>query len=172
MAVPQSKNELLASMTKSWLSLQKKLDRLPTETVFTPLLEGHAAGTRMSPANLVSYLLGWGEQVLYWHQQEAAGEEIDFPATGFKWSELGRLAQKYYHDYAEITDWLILRAKLEQCYQALVTLVEGYSNEALYLQPWYGKWTRGRMIQFNTASPWKNAASRLNTLLKANTAAK
>ncbi len=50
-------------------------------------------------------------------------------------------------------------------------LVESYSDEALYQQQWYGKWTRGRMIQFNTASPWNNAASRLNALLKTSTAA-
>jgi hypothetical protein len=65
----------------------------------------HVAGSRMSVANLVSYLIGWGEQVLYWHQQEAAGEEVDFPAKGFKWNELGKLAQKYYADYQHITSW-------------------------------------------------------------------
>ncbi|WBT59345.1 ClbS/DfsB family four-helix bundle protein [Kosakonia oryzendophytica] len=172
MAVPQSKDELLASMEKSWLTLQKKLDRIPVDIAFTPLLEGHASGTTMSAANLVSYLLGWGEQVIYWHQQEASEKQIDFPAAGFKWNELGKLAQKYYSDYADITDWLTLRAKLEQCYHALVMLVESYSDEALYQQQWYGKWTRGRMIQFNTVSPWNNATSRLNALLKTSTAAK
>lgn len=165
MAIPQSKDELLAALEKSWLKLQKKLDRIPAETAFTQVLEGHAAGTTMSVANLVSYLLGWGNQVLRWHQQEAAGESIDFPATGFKWNELGALAQKYYSDYADITDWGILRAQLEQCYHALMSLVESYSDDALYHQFWYGKWTRGRMIQFNTASPWSNASARLNVLL-------
>ncbi|MBJ7220840.1 ClbS/DfsB family four-helix bundle protein [Brenneria sp. L3-3C-1] len=43
----------------------------------------------------------------------------------------------------------------------LLALIEAHSDEQLYGQPWYGKWTRGRMIQFNTASPYKNATGRL-----------
>ncbi|MGL6020992.1 MAG: ClbS/DfsB family four-helix bundle protein, partial [Gibbsiella quercinecans] len=48
----------------------------------------------------------------------------------------------------------------------IIALIDGFSDEALYGQPWYGKWTRGRMIQFNTASPYKNASGRLNALRK------
>ncbi|HIE6756534.1 TPA: colibactin self-protection protein ClbS, partial [Escherichia coli] len=45
-------------------------------------------------------------------------------------------------------------------------LIERFSNDELYGKPWYNKWTRGRMIQFNTASPYKNASGRLNKLQK------
>jgi len=56
------KQQLLAAMTKNWEALQKKLARIPPEQAFTPLLEGHAKSTQMSVADLVSYLIGWGEQ--------------------------------------------------------------------------------------------------------------
>lgn len=166
MAVPESKTALLEAMEKSALTLRKKLARVPAEIAYQECLEGHVAGSRMSAANLVSYLIGWGEQVLYWHQQEAAGEEIDFPAKGVKWNELGKLAQKYYVDYQHVTSWPTLLAMLEENQQQLLALVNSYSDDALYHQPWYGKWTRGRMIQFNSASPYKNASARLNVLLK------
>lgn len=166
MAVPESKAALLDAMNKSAITLRKKLDRIPSDIAFELLLEGHVAGTQMSAAHLVSYLIGWGEQVLYWHQQEAAGVEIDFPAKGFKWNELGKLAQKYYTDYAHIQSWSELLEKLDNNQHQLRELVDIYSDEALYHQPWYGKWTRGRMIQFNSASPYKNASGRLNPLLK------
>ncbi|MGK9174682.1 ClbS/DfsB family four-helix bundle protein [Yokenella regensburgei] len=166
MSVPQSRAALLEAMEKSAAALRKKLDRIPAQVAFTPCLEGHAAGTTISPASLVSYLIGWGEQVLYWHHQEASGSEIDFPATGFKWNELGKLAQKYYADYAHIQAWAALLARLEETQRQLRHLVEAFSDEALYHQPWYGKWTRGRMIQFNSVSPCKNASARLNPLLK------
>ncbi|MDH8045884.1 colibactin self-protection protein ClbS, partial [Klebsiella pneumoniae] len=65
------------------------------QLAFEPLLEGHAKGTTISVANLVSYLIGWGELVLHWHDQEAKGKTIIFPEEGFKWNELGRLAQKF-----------------------------------------------------------------------------
>jgi hypothetical protein len=41
-------------------------------------------------------------------------EKIDFPAKGFKWNELGKLAQKYYADYQHITSWPTLLAMLEE----------------------------------------------------------
>lgn len=171
MAVPETKAALLEAMEKSAIALDKKLKRIPPDVAFEAHLEGHVAGTRISAASLVSYLIGWGEQVLYWHQQEAAGEEIDFPAKGFKWNELGKLAQKYYADYAHIQSWAELLTLLENNQRQLRELVEVYSDDALYHQPWYGKWTRGRMIQFNSASPYKNASGRLNALLKTITAA-
>ncbi len=166
MAVPDSKAALLLEMEKSWQSLSKKLTRIPAEVAFALTLEGHASGTQMSAANLVSYLLGWGEQVLTWHYQEDAGKEIIFPAVGYKWNELGRLAQAYYANYASITSWPDLCARLEENHRQLLSLVQRYSDRELYHCPWYGKWTRGRMIQFNTVSPYKNAATRLNVLLK------
>lgn len=166
MAVPQSKAQLLDAMGKSWMALRKKLSRIPENCAFEPLMEGHASGTQMSAANLVSYLIGWGEQVLLWHRQEANGEEIDFPARGFKWNELGRLAQKFYADYADIHSWQQLCGLLEHNHRQLVELIEGYSDAELYHQAWYGKWTRGRMIQFNSVSPYANAGTRLNALLK------
>lgn len=171
MAVPENKAALLEAMEKAAFALNKKLKRIPPVIAFEAHLDGHVAGTKMSVANLVSYLLGWGEQVLYWHQQEAAGGEIDFPAKGFKWNELGRLAQKYYADYAHVQSWPELLKQLEENQHRLRELVETYSDNALYHQSWYGKWTRGRMIQFNSASPYKNASGRLNALLKTVTAA-
>ena len=35
------------------------------------------------------------ELVLKWLERDADGEPIDFSETGFKWNELGRLAQKF-----------------------------------------------------------------------------
>jgi hypothetical protein len=63
---------------KQWKNRQApcaKLIRIPADIAYQQCLEGHVAGSRMSVANLVSYLIGWGEQVLFWHQQEAAGEK-------------------------------------------------------------------------------------------------
>lgn len=165
-SVPEDKQQLLAAMNKNWDALQKKLCRVPADQAFTVQLDGHASGTRMSVANLVSYLIGWGEQVLYWHQQEITQQTIDFPASGFKWNQLGELAQKYYRDYAHITSWPALLEKHAATHQQLIELVESYDNDALYGVHWYNTWTRGRMIQFNTASPYKNAATRLNVLFR------
>ncbi|EPP4622468.1 ClbS/DfsB family four-helix bundle protein [Escherichia albertii] len=166
MSVPESKAALLLEMEKSWNGLTKKLSRIPEEKAFLITMEGHASGTVMSAANLVSYLIGWGEQVLTWHRQEEAGIPIDFPAKDHKWNELGKLAQTFYANYSHVTSWSQLCEMLETNHQQLKSLVERYSDNELDHHPWYGKWTRGRMIQFNTVSPYRNASTRLNALLK------
>ena len=53
----------------------------------------------MSVSDLTAYLIGWGELVLKWHKNKELGKPVDFPETGYKWSELGKLAQKFYTDF-------------------------------------------------------------------------
>ncbi|MCW2482658.1 ClbS/DfsB family four-helix bundle protein, partial [Candidatus Symbiopectobacterium sp. NZEC135] len=99
MAVPQDKAALLAAIDGEFSKLCKEFAQVPAAVVDEPSLPGHAKDTMMSVNNLAAYLLGWNELVLKWLARDAAGEPIDFPETGFKWNELGRLAQKFYHDY-------------------------------------------------------------------------
>lgn len=47
----------------------------------------------MSIHNLVAYLIGWGQLVLKWNDRKSQGHEVDFPETGFKWNELGKMIQ-------------------------------------------------------------------------------
>lgn len=53
----------------------------------------------MSINNLLAYLIGWGELVLKWNKYKTENKPVDFPETGYKWNELGKLAQKFYEDY-------------------------------------------------------------------------
>ncbi|OCG20196.1 hypothetical protein A9G22_10615 [Gilliamella sp. App2-1] len=166
MAIPESKSELIEAINKNYASLVKKLAAVPAQRVFQPIMEGHVKGTTMSVAQLVSYLIGWGELVLSWHVKEANGNEIVFPEVGFKWNEMGKLAQKFYLDYQDITDYKVLLQRLENNKNEIIKLIEGFSDDDLYGVGWCEKYTRGRMIQLNTASPYKNATGRLATLLK------
>jgi hypothetical protein len=166
MAIPASKNELIEAINKNYALLAKKLAAVPAQKVFQPIMEGHAKGTTMSVAQLVSYLIGWGELVLSWHKKEAHGNEIVFPEVGFKWNELGKLAQKFYCDYQDINDYKVLLQRLENNKNEIIKLIEGLNDHDLYGTDWCEKYTRGRMIQLNTSSPYKNATGRLATLLK------
>lgn len=85
---------------------------------------------------------------------------MDFPETGFKWNQLGLLAEKFYYDYACLP-YPDLLARLDSNKAAIAGLLEGLSDADLYGAPWYGKWTLGRMIQLNTSSPYANARIRI-----------
>jgi len=160
MAVPQTKVELLNAMESGFAKLLSELASIPETLATTTDMEGHAKGTTMSVKDLVAYLTGWGELVLKWNRLRAAGEEPDFPETGYKWNELGKLAAKFYRDYDSLS-YVQLLLRFETTHQELMSLVHSLDDGALYGRPWYGKWSLGRMIQFNTASPYANARSRL-----------
>ncbi|THF47974.1 ClbS/DfsB family four-helix bundle protein [Flavobacterium supellecticarium] len=160
MAVPTDKTALIDAIQINYGKLKKELSTIPVELTVSKELEGHSKGTQMSLHNLVAYLVGWGELVLKWNQKMDAGEAVDFPETGYKWNELGKLAQKFYSDYEEI-EWTTLLQRLDQTVDRILALIESKTNAVLYEQSWYEKWTLGRMIQFNTASPYTNARGRI-----------
>lgn len=160
MAVPQNKDELLKAINGNFDKLRRELADVPHNVVRDKGLEGHAKGTMMSVSDLVAYLVGWNELVLKWLDRDETGQPTDFPETGFKWNELGLLAQKFYRDY-EAVPYQQLVEQLEAAKHRIVTLIEARSDDELYGRPWYEKWTKGRMIQFNTSSPYDNARGRL-----------
>jgi len=160
MAVPINKDELLEAITANYDKLKKELLSIPVELTTLKELEGHSKGTLMSINNLMAYLVGWGELVLKWNYKKANNEAVDFPETGYKWNELGKLAQKFYKDY-EDNSFEELLVKLDHTVVSIITFIKSKSNHELYEIPWYEKWTLGRMIQFNTASPYTNARGRI-----------
>lgn len=160
MGVPKNKTELLADIEKTYSKLVEDLKSIPLDMTTQLTLPGHAKNTFMSVNNLISYLIGWGELVLKWHKKTNKGQVVDFPETGYKWNELGLLAQKFYKDYENLDNKKLLK-RLDKTIQKLQMLIECHSNVELYKREWYGKWTMGRMIQFNTSSPYKNARGRI-----------
>lgn len=168
MAVPGSKAELLSAIATSFDKLMQDCERVPPERARELSMAGHVAGSVMSPADLIGYLIGWNELVLKWLDRDDRGETVDFPETGFQWNQLGALTQKFYRDHHAL-DWPELLLRLSRAQAGLMRAVAARSEDELYGRPWYGKWTKGRMIQFNSASPYANARGRLRRWLKERT---
>lgn len=164
MAVPADRDQLLRAIDRTFDALYKDLLAVPPDRTGEPVMDGHAKGTRMSVSDLVSYLIGWNELVLKWLARDAAGLPVDFPETGFKWNELGRLAGKFYDD-TRGTAYPDLLARLRKARDGIVVEIAARDNPTLYGRPWCGKWTMGRMVQFNSSSPYDNARRRLRRFL-------
>lgn len=167
MGVPQTKLELLSAIDKSFSRLNGYLNSIPPELTLDKSMEGHAKGADMSVRDLVSYLLGWNALVVKWIVRDANGQPVDFPETNYKWNQLGLLAQKFYIDYKEL-NYSSLIGDLQSVNDKIVELIDERTDEDLYEKPWYGKWTMGRMISFNTSSPYANANGRLRKWAKNN----
>lgn len=166
MAVPTSKAELLAAVAKTFNRLLDDLNTVPQDRARETTMSGHLRGTHMSPSNLVAYLIGWNELVLKWLDRDDRNEPVEYPEVGFKWNQLGLLAQKFYADYDGF-DWHELLARLADVETRLTVSITARSDDELYGNAWYGKWTKGRMIQFNSSSPYANARNRIRAWLKA-----
>jgi hypothetical protein len=167
MAVPASKDALLEAIHSSYAKLMKDLSTVPADRTGERTLEGHVRDTQMSVHDLIAYLTGWNELVLKWHAWREAGAAVDFPETGYKWNQLGQLAQKFYADYADLPFERLLE-RFAAAKDHLVDLIERHDDAALYGEPWYENYTMGRMIQFNTSSPYANARGRLRKWKKEN----
>jgi hypothetical protein len=160
MAIPKDKDELRIAIVDNYKKLAAELSNIPIDLTDSKELEGHSINTFMSIKDLVAYLVGWGQLVLKWNDRKSKGLEVDFPETGYKWNELGRLAQKFYQDY-ENDDFKALNTKLDKTTNEILKIIESKTNLELYEMAWYDKWTFGKMIQLNTSSPFKNAKDRI-----------
>lgn len=167
MAVPKDKQALLDAIVTAYRKLADELAGIPVERARETTMEGHVRDTQMSVADLVAYLIGWHLLVLKWHDASKRGIPVDLPETGYKWNELGRLAQTFYADHAS-QDYPTLLRQFTDVHGRIVALVEDETHASLYGASWYGKHTLGRMIQLNTSSPCANARARLRKWKRCN----
>ena len=165
MPIPSSKTELLDAIAQRFMKLNQALDTVPTELFDDKSMEGHVKGTLISPNNLVSYFIGWNNLVLKWLEYDDIGKNIVFPEVGYKWNQIGQLAQKFYTDGSGQT-FNKNRIHLMQAKGRLVVEISNRTNQELYGALWYRKWTKGRMIQLNSASPYENARGRVRKWLR------
>lgn len=166
MAVPINKKELQKAIISNYTKLKKELLTIPFEKTSINELEGHSKGTLMNINNLISYLVGWGELVIKWNEKKDNNEAVDFPETGYKWNELGKLAQKFYSDYRNWSFQDLLNEH-EKVNNDILSLINSLNNDRLYQINWYNQYTLGRMIQFNTSSPNQNVRKKIRKFEKA-----
>ena len=138
MPIPISKTELLDAIAQRFIKLGRTLDAVPTKFFDDESMEGHVKGTLISPNNLVSYLIGWNKLVLKCQEYDNIGRNIIFPEVGYKWSQIGQLAQKFYTDGSGQT-FNKNRINLMQAKDRLVREISNRTNQELYGALWYRK---------------------------------
>ena len=165
-SIPANKADLLLAIETAFDKIFKDYQRIPTEmSRILGVESGHKAGL-ISVSDSLVYLIGWGRLVLNWHQLKADNQDVDFPATGFAWNQLGELAQHFYRTYQ---DWQYdeLLQEFESVTQQVLALIEACDPNSLYQAGWYNDWSQGRMIQLNTSSPMKSMRTKVRRFIKA-----
>jgi hypothetical protein len=160
-SVAKNKEELVDAIKSTYEKLRMEFDNIPENLVDEQSMEGQVKNTKMSVNNLLSYLVGWGELVLKWDNYYQKENKLpDLPDTGFKMNEMGKLAQKFYKDY-EKENFKTLLKKYDDVVAKILKMIESKDNKELYETDWYKKYPFGRMVAFNTSSPYKNARGRI-----------
>lgn len=164
-SVPKNKEELELAICSIFQKLMVDYRSIPESLSRECAIEGNVKGTSISVCDTVAYLIGWGRLVLKWYDLKSKNCPVDFPETGYKWNELGLLAESFHKKYH---DWRYedLLRELEATTDEILLLISSLSSEELYGTQWYEKWTLGRMIQFNTSSPMKNMRTKVRRFKK------
>jgi len=168
MPIPISKDELIFAIKKDSTRLLDAFGKLSDSDWASYNIQGNSKGTLITPANLLAYQIGWGLLLLSWYKKGLDAAQFDMPLEGFKWNELGKLAA-YFHQQYEGANPAQLQEKFKEMLDQVLALTQSLSNEQLYtvgIYSWTGRYTLGRYIQLNTASPYKNALIKLRKFSK------
>ena len=166
-SVPKNKEELQKSISVAFKKILADYSTIPSQISREIGVVGNVKGTEISVSDTISYLIGWGKLVLKWYDLKSKNQPVDFPETGYKWNELGQLAQ---HFHSEYHDWSYdkLIKEFTATTDRILILVESLDNQKLYDETWFEKYTLGKMIQFNTSSPMVNMRSKVRKFKKLN----
>jgi len=166
-SVPKNKQELEQAIQVSFNKILVDYSGIPKELSRILGVEGNVKGTEISVSDTLAYLIGWGELIIKWYRLTSSSQQPDFPETGYKWNELGRLAQSFHYEYRDWNyDDLILEFKVTM--NEVLSLIGSLNEHELYGVAWYEKYTLGKMIQFNTSSPMKNMRAKVRKFKKNN----
>lgn len=159
MPLPASKSELLDNLNQATQKLDNEFNTIDLEIERTKEIEGN-----ISCCDLLAYQIGWGKLLLGWEEQEKSGKKPCMPATGFKWNQLGELAESFYNEYSE-ENLTQLRKDFKKLNHSLVVWIESLTDQELFESKqriWAGeKWAVVKWIQVNTIAPYCSARTKL-----------
>ncbi|MBL7671652.1 MAG: ClbS/DfsB family four-helix bundle protein [Bdellovibrionaceae bacterium] len=159
MPLPSNKSDLLKKLNDSFRKLDAEFAILTKTAARKSDLEG-----KVSPCDILAYQIGWGQLLLGWEKAERAGKIPDMPAKGYKWNELGRLAESFYKE-RKTNSLEELRADFERTVGEIVDMIEALPTADLFkpkMRKWTGeKWAMVKWIQINTIAPYSAARTKV-----------
>ncbi|MDN6664300.1 MAG: ClbS/DfsB family four-helix bundle protein [Tetragenococcus koreensis] len=152
----KDKQELLDTIHDKYQKYIAEFEEIPEELRGKRIEE-----VDRTPSENLSYQLGWINLLLNWNQKEQQGIDVQTPAEGYKWNNLGGLYQSFYATYGKYT----LAEQLEQLSTAIDELdawLETLTGQELF-EPKQRKWATTKAewpvwkwVHINTVAPFTN----------------
>jgi len=164
MPLPTTKAELLESLQKAHSQLDQELSRVSRDQERIKEIQGG-----LSCCDLLAYQIGWGQLLLGWDKAERLGQDAILPAEGFKWNQLGALAESFYQRESQ-RSLAELRSDWQETVDQIEAWIESLTTEEIFepcIRKWAGQnWPIIKWIQVNSIAPYQSARTKLRRWLK------
>ena len=156
-----NKDELIMAINTSYQKYITEFTDIPNH-----LKDKRIAEVDRTPAENLSYQLGWLTTLLDWEGNEKAGKHVDVPAKGYKWNNLGDLYHSFYATYSDYSlEALItlLNARVAAICNLVVSLPEDILFEPNKRQ-WAttnAQWPVWKWIHINSVAPFKTFRTKI-----------
>lgn len=165
----KSKQELIEEISKRAELFIDEFSDIP-ETDTNKLIDG----VDRTPAQMISYQLGWMNLILYWEQQEQKGIAVATPHADYKWNNLGGLYESFYKQY-EGYSLQELGDLFKVSEQEVIQLIENLTYDELFQsgrRKWASStpanWPVWKYIHINTVAPFKSFRTKIRKWKKLN----
>lgn len=158
----KTKTDLMAITQKEFGKLTKLIACIDASTAMKKREDD------TSIKDVIAHRAHWIELFLGWYADGLAGNEVHFPAKGYKWNDLKRYNADLRARQSDL-DWPDAIAMLGANHDRLVAFVHGCSDQDLYGGPMKGArnaWTPGRWAEAAGPSHYRSAAKFLRAALK------
>lgn len=122
-----------------------------------------------TPAENLSYQVGWTSLLLKWEEDEKKGIEVKTPSDKFKWNELGKLYEWFNESYSN-KSLKELKSILDKNINKILKLIDDMTEEELF-NPHMRKWADDatktavwevyKFIHVNTVAPFKTFRTKI-----------
>ena len=157
MRIYTSKEELKSEIKNKYEKYISEFDNIPEE-----LKDKRVEEVDRTPAENLSYQVGWTTLLLKWEEDEKNGLEVKTPTEEFKWNELGKLYDYFTATYA-YKSLDELKSILDKNINNIYTMIDEYTDEELF-KPHMRKWADDatktatwevyKFIHVNTVAPF------------------
>lgn len=153
----QSKEELKNEIQKSFEKYISEFNHIPEE-----LKDKRVEEVDRTPAENLSYQVGWTTLLLKWEKDERNGLEVKTPSDNYKWNQLGDLYIWFTDTYAN-KSLKELKEILTNNVNSIYEMIDNYTDEDLFTphqRKWADEatktatWEVYKFIHINTVAPF------------------
>jgi hypothetical protein len=162
MPIPESRRQLVESITASWHRLENEL--IPLDDVAARLV----CVDRWTISDVCAVRAWWSQHVVEWIERGKRGDLIELPAAGYTWRETPRLNADIVESARE-DSWDAVHARLRAAAEAVQPCIERLDDHGLLrigVYAWAGKWPLSRWISINTVRQYDTARTYVRRALR------